>query len=235
MSDSPQYNSLKPYSISKKIFLQLLHYLETHQFLTTTFASIQNKCASSTQQGRQVILTFDDCSKSLLDYAIVQLEKRNMKAVFFMPTAYIGKTNSWNVQEGKASIELMDDRDLQALVQLKCEVGSHGHNHIKLGLVKNAATLQYQLTESKKIIEGITGKPATAFCYPYGSVPVGYKNYLQQAGYTTGSSIYQPYESRYALRRFIYHDGDTDSTIGRKLSGVYKVYRRLIDPIRSYS
>jgi hypothetical protein len=68
--------------------------------------------------------------------------------------------------------------------------------------------------------------------YPFGSVPVNYKSQLKEAGFQYGLSIYQPWESRYALRRFIYHDGDTDKSLMQKLSFFYRCYRSITDPLK---
>jgi peptidoglycan/xylan/chitin deacetylase (PgdA/CDA1 family) len=47
------------------------------------------------------------------------------------------------------------------------DFGSHSLNHPRLTL-ENAETIKQEIEESKKIIEGKTGRKVTSFCYPNG-------------------------------------------------------------------
>ena len=231
VSDDPAHASLKPYSISRKIFLQLLNYLDAQNYETVGF---DDHIAGNTSQQKKIMLSFDDCPKHLFDFAIPELQKRKMKASFYMPTAHIGGTNSWDAAEGRAEVELMNEGDLKSLSRLGMELGAHAHHHIPLKGIEETA-LQFEVTESKKILETIVDRPVHSFAYPYGSVPENYKAILSGAGYQFACSIYQPFENDLALRRFIYHDGDTNNTLDQKLSFAYKCYRFFTDPLKSYS
>lgn len=230
VSDDPSHASLKPYSISRKAFLQLLNYLEENNYQAVGF---DNLVAGSNSQQKKIILTFDDCPKHLFDFAIPELQQRNMKAVFYMPTAHIGKYNSWDSDEGRAKVELMNETDLHELNIMGMEVGAHSHHHIHLKGIEETA-LRYEVTECKKILESIIGKQVCSFAYPFGSVPKSYRAILSAAGYSYASSIYQPFENNLALRRFIYHDGDTAKTLEQKLSFAYQCYRFFTDPLKHY-
>jgi len=233
VSDDPIYGSLKPYSISKKTFIQLLDFVQNNNYRTITFAQAAADKDLLRTSGN-IILTFDDCSKSLLDFAVPELIDRKLKSVFYMPTAHIGSYNLWDVEQGKQKVELMNENDLKELNTLGMEVGAHSHHHIKLKEVKDKKKIAEEVSLSKKIIEGITGQTVYSFCYPFGSVPYGYKETLTYAGYRFATSIYQPFQNNLALRRFIYHDGDTQKTLQQKFSPLYKWYRTILDPLRSY-
>ncbi len=230
VSDDPSLSSLKPYSISRKIFLQLLNFLEENNYQTVGFDDL---VAGNKSVQKKIILTFDDCPKHLFDFAVPELQKRKMKAVFYMPTAHIGGSNSWDTEEGRAKVELMNEPDLKELSRLGMEVGAHSHHHIKLKEM-NETTLQFEVTECKKILESITGKQVYSFAYPFGSVPKNYRPILSTAGYRYASSIYHPIANDLALRRFIYHDGDTVQTLQQKLSFTYQCYRFFTDPLKRY-
>ena len=224
---------LHNWCISRKRFVQLLDYLEKNEYHTTHFAAI----TQSPKQGnfrQQVILSFDDCARSLLDFAVPELIKRKMKAAFYMPTAYIDKYNAWDVKKGAERIPLMNENDLRDLVRAGMEVGSHSHTHVELRKVFGTKELTTELSLSKEILESITGQPVHSFAYPFGSVPVNYKQLLTDAGYTYGLSIYQPFETRLALRRFGFYEKDTDETLSRKLSGRYKWMRKVYDVVKKY-
>jgi peptidoglycan/xylan/chitin deacetylase (PgdA/CDA1 family) len=112
------------------VFLRLLNYLEQNGYQTLTFEDLHD--SPRMKSGKRIILTFDDCPKHLFDFAIPELLSRKMKASFYMPTAYLGKYNAWDVEEGRAKVELMDENDLLELSRLGMEIGSHSHHHVKL-------------------------------------------------------------------------------------------------------
>lgn len=66
---------------------------------------------------KKLILSFDNCPKHLFDFAIPELVKRKMKAVFYMPTANTGGYNSWDEEKGTARMELMNEADLKELAR----------------------------------------------------------------------------------------------------------------------
>ncbi|HTN46472.1 MAG TPA: polysaccharide deacetylase family protein [Flavipsychrobacter sp.] len=223
VSDEVSYQSLRPYAISKNCFLRLLDYLQEKGYTTSTFQHLQ-KCSTK----REVIITFDDCGRHLFDFAIPELIRRGMKACFYIPTAHINGINSWDVAEGKVAVELMNENDIQELLRLGMEIGSHSHHHIRLSEINEAHFID-EVKTSKNILESITQHLVLSFSYPFGGVPVTAKKTLSEAGYQYAVGIYTPFQNRYALRRSIYHDGDTAATLTQKLSPIYKIYRSLSD------
>jgi peptidoglycan/xylan/chitin deacetylase (PgdA/CDA1 family) len=225
--------SYRMWCISRNKFLELLNYLNNNSFQSITFSDIVRDPSILRTTSKKVILTFDDCSKRLLDYAVPELVKRNMKASFYIPTANIGKFNSWNVEEGMTKLELMNESDLKELNNLGMEVGSHSHFHAKL---KEASPkkVREQFFLSKEIIENIIGSKVYSFAFPYASIPSKYEEFLSSAGYEYGLSIYQPFENKYALRRFGYWNKDTEKSLRFKLSKRYKLFRMMYDPLKKY-
>jgi peptidoglycan/xylan/chitin deacetylase (PgdA/CDA1 family) len=229
VSDDTRLDSLKPYSISSTSFLRLLDFLEERQIQTTTFSALLSPRHPHERKEKKIILTFDDCAKSLFDLAVPELKKRNMQAVFFMPTASIAGYNDWDADLGRAKVPLMNEAELRSLSLLGMEIGSHAHHHIKMRDIQSFAELVNEVQTSKEKLEQITSAPVYSFAYPFGSVPKGYKKLLRNAGYKFGVSIFHPVMSRWALRRFIYHDGDTRDTLSKKLTIYYTWYRSLTD------
>lgn len=228
VSDDPALESLKPYCIGNRSFTRLLDHLERNGYETVTFAGLEKQKAS---KNKRIILSFDDCPKHLLDFAVPELVRRGMKGVFYMPAAHLGGYNSWDVEEGRARVELMDAGDLQQLEKLDMEIGGHSWHHIPL---KESGNAVEEVQQCRKILKEFVSGPLLSFAWPFGSVPSDHKSILTDAGFSYGLSIYQPFENRQALRRFIYHDGDTENTLEKKLSLAYKTYRFLTDPLKKY-
>lgn len=222
--------ALQDWFISKEVFIRLLDTIEQHNLQTSHFAALNGE-KSAIQ--RPVILSFDDCYKHLFDFAIPELVKRKMKAVFYMPTAYIGGYNSWDAAKGAARLDLMNESDLRELVSLGMEVGSHSHTHSDLRNL-SPKQLQEELTGSKQLLEEITGCRVCSFAYPYGYVPSGYKEALTVAGYQYGVAIYHPFENNLVLRRFGVYEKDSVVSLSRKLSRQYRWIRKIYDAIKKY-
>lgn len=227
VSDDSALDDLKPYVISKASFTRLLNVLEEGGYTTTNFAQF----SKTGHEPREVVISFDDCPKHLWDFAIPELQKRRMCAAFYMPTAYIGGYNDWDMQQGKPKMELMNEDDLHNLSDIiGMEVGSHSDKHIRLSDVSKQE-VKDNLQKSKTILEQITGLPVLSMAYPFGALPDDNKNLLKEAGYQYGLSIYTPKETRYDIRRWIYHDGDDAERIKKKLSTQYRLMRALKDKL----
>ncbi len=75
------------------------------------------------KKNKYIFLTFDDGYKNNLDAAKI-LKKYGFSAIFFISTAYIGKSLD--------NAAMLDENDIKELVRLGMEIGSHAHFHVKL-------------------------------------------------------------------------------------------------------
>ena len=83
----------------------------------------------------------------------------------------------------------LSDADIKAL-SARHEIGAHSVTHPKLTrLSSNDA--RRELTESKRWIEGITGKPCAMFCYPYGDENAATRLLAKEAGYRGARTVEQ--------------------------------------------
>lgn len=224
VSNKASWDSLRPYVIREDTFTRFLDAIQFMGRRTTTFRDL-HEGAPPTR--RDVILTFDDCGKHLLDFAVPELVQRKMTAVFYMPTADIGGHNSWNVAKGKSKVELMNEADLRNLETAGMEVGSHSHDHIHLDR-EDEEQVQYQLQKSQEILTDVLGRPAVSMAYPYGGIPHSF-NDLSEFGYHHACSIFSERPSSWSRRRFIVHDDDSNWSLRCKLHRTYGLYRSWSD------
>lgn len=228
----PEGKGLRNWSLSTSKFCLLLHIIEEKGLTTTTFEEISKNYRQNLS--KSIILSFDDCPVSLFDYAVPELIKRGMKAIFSIPTAQIGGFNQWDVAEqGFAKTSLMNDEQLQYLAGQGMEIASHGQQHLRGKLISENQFFE-EITDSKKQLENLLNKTIHTFTYPYGEVPENYKSLLKMAGYRYGLAIYQPNQNNYALRRIGIHQTDTAKSISLKLSRNYQLMRILLDPLLSF-
>lgn len=225
VSDRKSFQSLEPYSISNNSFLRLLDSIQSQNIQTLTFFDLLKHKPSR----KSIIITFDDCSRELLTFAIPELTKRNMKAVFYIPTDYVGLYNQWDVEEGKEKVDLFTEDDIINLsLNPNFEIGSHSVSHRKLSKLSTVEVLK-ELKDSKDFLERLIQKKVISFAYPFGELPKNNDQFLQKTGYFFGCGIYVKNPGKYALRRFIYHNEDSKVSTWLKLSCLYKVMRMIRD------
>lgn len=229
---NPIGKGLADWSISTSKFELLLNSIQQRGFVTTTFEEIAKN--TDHNLSKKIILTFDDCYDTLFDYAIPELLKRNMKAVFSIPTAQIGGFNEWDVMEYDfAKVNLMNAEQLQYLAAYGMEIASHGKQHLRANQINENQFLE-EISNSKQVLETLLDKKIDTFTYPYGEVPKNYKNSLKKVGYKYGLCIYQPDQNNYALRRIGIHQSDDAKSIAFKLSRKYQYMRILLDPLLTF-
>ncbi len=192
-------------------------------FKTITFYDLLNNTPPSDQ--KLLMLTFDDGYKSVKEYALPIMKEYDFTGVVYMPTAYIGKTNDWDVQFGNKKYWHLDEQDLKELAVKGFEIGSHGIWHRALtGL--SVTECFNELHQSKQTLEEIVEKPVVSVSYPFGQFNKQILALSQRAGYQfgVGSLFYKEADSldglgRMALRRFNVYRPDSAAVLKKKLTG----------------
>lgn len=145
----------------QKLERQLCHLVESG-FTTFHLSELENLTAIPQ---KSIVITFDDVTDNQCIYAVPLLEKYNLKATFFIPFGYIGKTDLWN--EGKEPIMTM--QKLQSLGTW-IELGLHSYAHKKYETLTDTQ-INEDFEKCFKIIEENDLKVYNAVAYPYGNFP----------------------------------------------------------------
>ena len=134
-------------------------------------------------------VTFDDGYLSVYERARPVLAELDVRATVFLPTALIGQPAPayW---PGLApdpmppeELRTMTWEQVQELVGLGWEVGSHGVTHLKLPTLGDAR-LAAELADSRRECEDRTGTPCRTLAYPFGEADPRVIRATQDAGYT---------------------------------------------------
>jgi len=156
--------------------------------------------------GRQVAVTFDDAYRNLFTNGLPVLQQAKVRAVTYVVASLIGQTNEWDAGSGARREPLMDRVQLMEWIQAGQEIGSHGLSHRAL----TSLTLEEarrEITDSKKMLEDLSGRPVRHFCYPYGDWNEAVRDMVQEAGYETATStitgINEGKTDSFVLRRFL--------------------------------
>ncbi|WP_430613463.1 polysaccharide deacetylase family protein [Flavobacterium sp. JP2137] len=139
-----------------------LAYLKQKGYETYHLGDLENRRDLAV---KSVVLTFDDVTVDQLIYAVPLLEKYKMKATFFVPFMYLGKTASWT--GGTAAV--MDIDQLKALPRC-IELGFHSYEHRHYAALTEEE-IHADFDRCHQLIQsaGLTVYPAVA--YPYGNFP----------------------------------------------------------------
>jgi len=150
-------------TISTSKFEEQLDYLNKNKY-TSLFVSELEKTQSFSS--KNVVITFDDVTENQLLYALPLLKKYNIKATFFIPFSYIGKTDLWN----SGCENIMTFEQLKSLDFSVIELGHHSFYHRKYSELSEQE-IEDDLDKSFDIIAQNNLKVYPSLAYPYGNYP----------------------------------------------------------------
>lgn len=149
-------------TISTEMLEKQFQYLVTSGYKTYHFSEWDQMM---TNNEKAVIITFDDVTINQLKYAVPLLEKYNLKSTFFIPFAYVGKTDAWN--EGKE--QLMNIEQLKGLDE-RIELGYHSFYHRPYAQL-NSNEITEDFKECHTFCKTNELKVFPVLAYPYGNFP----------------------------------------------------------------
>lgn len=179
-------------------------YLQQHNYTCFHFSELENKAVLPR---KSIVITFDDVTESQYLYAVPLLEKYKLKATFFIPFAYIGKTDLWN----QGTDKIMTLAQLKNINSKIVEFGHHSFEHKNYKELSNEA-IQSDFDASEKHIAENNLKVYSALAYPYGSSPrkgvqqEDFKTILEQNNILFGLRIGNrsnkfPFRNKYEIQR----------------------------------
>lgn len=151
-------------TIAVRNFEKQCEFLASEKYSTYHCADLSPEIAL---QGRKnCMLTFDDGYVNQLRYAVPILQRYALKATFFVPLAYLGKTDEWN----SGALDIMTADQLRSLPSETIELAYHSFNH------QNYATLQKEeIKEDTQLCYQVVSDSQLHFtkvlAYPYGKFP----------------------------------------------------------------
>lgn len=161
----------------------------------------------SLPRAKNIVITFDDGYVSQMQLALPLLKKYNLKATFFVPLNFLGKTDSWNT----AAIKIMTAEQLKNLDPKTVELGFHSFYHKKYTELSNAE-IEADTHRCLEFVSenGLRFSPFLA--YPYGKFPKEkkgngiFKQILAQNGIEYGLRIGNrintfPFKKPYEIQR----------------------------------
>ncbi len=157
---------------------QQLQHLADHKytsFFVSELASLSSGKSPRVENrtelpSKSIVITFDDVTENQLLYALPLLKKYKMKATFFIPFSYLGKTDLWNSGVDATGEKIMTVAQLKSLDSEIIELAHHSYFHKKYATLSDEE-IQSDFDKSFECISenGLNVYPALA--YPYGNYP----------------------------------------------------------------
>jgi len=140
-----------------------------------------------------IILSFDDGYMDFYTDVFPILKKEKVKAITYIVPNFLNRANYMSTFQIK---EIARSPFI--------EIGAHTMNHIWLKDIKKE-TAQYEIVQSRKILQEMLGAPINSFAYPYGALDRQTMNIVKDAGYTNAVStipgIMQTKQNKFFLYR----------------------------------
>ncbi|MGE5180505.1 MAG: polysaccharide deacetylase family protein, partial [Acidobacteriota bacterium] len=100
----------------------------------------------------------------------------------FVPTAYVGSSNTWDSATGKPILPIMEWPRLRALADSGWEMAGHTRTHPHLESLDDAVALA-EISGGRADLESGVGAPVQTFCYPFGTYGPNTPALVRNAGF----------------------------------------------------
>jgi peptidoglycan/xylan/chitin deacetylase (PgdA/CDA1 family) len=193
---------LKGLYVSPNLFARQVAELNSAGFSTASFDTL---AVGNTQHDSRIFLTIDDGFTDVFENALPVLSKHRFKAILFLVSGLLGKTNEWQQRAGDITEPLMDAAQIRDWLAAGQQIGAHTKTHPRLTQIPLPEARE-EISASKKFLEDRFGLPVNHFCYPYGDWNEPIRDVVSAVGYrtacTTVSGVNVPGTSPFELKRF---------------------------------
>ncbi|MFQ5645838.1 MAG: polysaccharide deacetylase family protein [bacterium] len=174
-------NSSYQFSTPPETFYRMMRYLADNSFKVLPLER-----ALAEGDGKTAVITFDDAYTDNLETAAPILAEFAFKATFFVPTALVGQTNTWENDAHGQSLAILDWEGLDRLRELGHEIGAHTASHVNLREVIDKATLEWEIDYPFKALRSKLGIKRVSLAYPYGQQNPVIRKRAEKVGYYAG-------------------------------------------------
>jgi peptidoglycan/xylan/chitin deacetylase (PgdA/CDA1 family) len=170
-------------SVSPSIFEAQMKWLQGRGYTTITLDQlVQMREGSALALAKPVVITFDDNHRSQYEIAFPILRQNGQLAVFYLITNRLQNTS------------FITEDEVLEMVASGMDIQSHSDSHSMLTNL-SASRLATELSDSRRVLEELTGKPVQHIAYPLTAHNQRVRDAAKAAGYVTGT-IMDPRKSR---------------------------------------
>lgn len=138
--------------------------------------------------GKVFGITFDDGYRNVYLNALPVLHELGFTATNYFVSRQVGGSNEWDRSIGIPESECMNAEELRRWSAFGNEVGAHTLDHVPLTQIPEAEAYR-QIADCRRELEDLSGGSVSAFCYPYGNFDMRVRDMVEEAGYSTATTI----------------------------------------------
>lgn len=172
---------------------------------------------------RSIVITFDDGFRDNYEHAYPILQEFGFSAAVFCITGRMG------------SAGYLTKQDLREMSASGFEFGSHTVSHPRLDRLSSMEKWR-EISDSKGMLEDLTGACVDFFCYPYGDYDAEAVDLVRKAGYLGACSNHPGTNGKkmnaYLLKRTEICPRDTGDEFRKKLSGAFDLLHQGLHWVR---
>jgi peptidoglycan/xylan/chitin deacetylase (PgdA/CDA1 family) len=162
-------------TVTPETFEKQMKWLKDHNYESIdldTYVAIRKKELRGPE--KPVVITFDDNNLNAYENGVPVMGKYGFTATFYQITNHLKNPN------------MIDENRTKDLINRGFDIQSHTVSHTVLPTV-SSDRLKNELSDSKKILEELTGKPIRHLCYPGTAHNQKVRDAAKAAGYITGT------------------------------------------------
>jgi peptidoglycan/xylan/chitin deacetylase (PgdA/CDA1 family) len=177
--------------------------------------------ALAAEQGRLIVLGFDDGYADFQEAAWPVLQVLRFRATLYAVTGRLGGEADWPEARG---VPLLDGRQLAALAAAGVEIGAHGATHRRVAAL-DEDQLRDDLQRAYQELGALLGRPPRALAYPYGASNPAAERLADEAGFASGWTARGGRNTartpRFRLRRTLVRGRDSLARFALKVAAGY--------------
>jgi Polysaccharide deacetylase len=189
LGEPPEGEEYPELFVARPEFRQQLEWLDENGYQAVTLEQVEEAWSrGGTLPPKPVVLSFDDGYRPQFTFALPQLRKHGWAGVLNL----------------KAEGSDLYESNVKAMIAAGWELASHTVNHSDLTTL-GPEELEYEVAESRKLLQREFGVPVKNFCYPAGAFDSAVIEAVEAAGYegaTTEIPGYAERDAPYELARF---------------------------------
>jgi peptidoglycan/xylan/chitin deacetylase (PgdA/CDA1 family) len=157
-----------PWTVSHRMFIRQLSWLRSN-FELVSLAEAHRRIRRGANHQRCVSITFDDGYADNCTYALPLLVEERIPFTYFVTLHNVlsGEPFAHDLIWGKPCAP-NTLAQICALAEAGVEIGSHGFSHTDLGAIDNQRVLNYELLDSRDVLQRLVGRPVRYFAFPFG-------------------------------------------------------------------
>ena len=173
------------FTVNGSEFEKQMAYLMRENFNVISLRKLEEYLKERNIPPKTIAITFDDGYRDNLTNSFLTLKKHNFPATIFITTDDIGRRKNVRGHEFK----MLSEEDIKELEQSGLiNIEPHTVNHPKLARL-NSEEINYEIGESKRVLEYILDKVCSYFAYPFGSFDDNVLNVVKKHGFRLAFTV----------------------------------------------